>query len=352
MLYTKTVGALPVIPQAERLELAKGKPDDHARLLSKQVFAKAVEVWQASQPVVSSQDIKAVAWNIERCNHIQPSVELLASLDADIILLSELDYGMARSGQRHTTAELAATLGYGYVYGVEFLELGVGSPKEVELYSGQTNDVGYHGNAILSRLELKKPGLVRLEQAGEWFGKIKAGDQLRIGGRIAALATIEIGGRDIVFASVHFEDRATPAERGRQMEVLLSCIEEYAPQSPAVIGGDFNTFSFEREMLRGSLEDIRRLLGEDPGRVLHPDRHEPLFAAAKSYGYDWRDCNQLGEPTQRIMSSPLSVRTGKKLDWFFARGLQASAPEVINATPADIEYYLSDHELITTSLQL
>ena len=352
MLHLETVESLPVIPLAERERLALEAPAEHGRLLASQTFSKAVEVRQVPAPFPAKQGVKAVAWNIERGGQLQLQAELLASLDADIILLGEVDYGMARSNQRHVAAELATALGCGYVYGVEFLELGLGSLKESESCAGQTNDVGYHGNVILSRLELKRPALVRLEQEGAWFGKIRAGDQRRIGGRMACLATIEIGGRDVVFASVHLEDRATMAERGRLMAVLLDCIEEYAPQAPAVIGGDLNTFSFDREAMYGPLADVRRAFVEDPGRLLHPAKHEPLFEIAKGRGYDWQSCNLPGEPTQRLKSTPLSVRTGKKMDWFLVRGLQASSPEVISATPADIAWYLSDHELIAVNLSL
>ena len=351
-MHIGSVESLPVIPLERRRQLAQEEPDRHGIILDGQAFARSVEFRQASAGPAGKRSVKAVAWNAERGRYLQPSAELLAGLDADIILLSEMDYGMARSGQRHTTAELAAILGCGYVYGVEFLELGLGSFEESERCAGQANDAGYHGNAILSRLELKRPALVRLEDSGAWFGRIKAGDQRRIGGRMAALATIEIGGRDIVFASVHIEDRATPAQRAEQMDTLLRCIEEYAPGAPAVIGGDLNTFSFDREMLHAALEDIRRLMKEDPGRILHPSNHEPLFKVAEEHGYDWRNCNLPGEPTQRVAVSPLSVRAGKKIDWFLVRGLDSSGAAVIDATPADIAWPLSDHELIAVNLKL
>ncbi|MYB40195.1 endonuclease [Candidatus Saccharibacteria bacterium] len=350
MLHFGVVESLPVIPQEERQKLALETPDKHDRIMEDQAFAKTVEARQAQTVSSAKQDVKVVAWNIERGGQLRLQAELLAGLDADIVLLSEADYGMARSDQRHTAAELAAALGCGYVYGVEFLELGLGSLRESESCAGLTNDVGYHGNAILSRLELKRPALVRLEQTGAWFGEIKDGDQRRIGGRMACLATIEVGGVDVAFASVHLEDRATMAERGRLMEVLIDCIEEYAPQAPAVIGGDLNTFSFDREAMYGPLGDVRRAFAADPGRLLHPTEHEPLFVLAEGRGYDWQSCNLLGEPTQRLKSTPLSIRSGKKIDWFLTRGLKASAPRVIDATPRDIAWYLSDHELIAVNL--
>jgi len=74
----------------------------------------------------------------------------------------QLDIGMARSGNRHTVAELAVALGMGYAYGIEFIELGLGDEREEEWHKDERNAAGFHGNAILSRYPLNDFALIRL----------------------------------------------------------------------------------------------------------------------------------------------------------------------------------------------
>ena len=57
------------------------------------------------------------SWNAERLKYARPSQALLGSVLPDIALLTEVDIGMARSGNRHTVRDLAEPLDSGYVYG-------------------------------------------------------------------------------------------------------------------------------------------------------------------------------------------------------------------------------------------
>ena len=350
MLHLQSTQSLPIIPKDERNRLSNYSKTKHSEILANQQFATTVELNQAPTCKQLNSNIRVIAWNLERCYHINASAELLASLNADIILLSEMDMGMARTDQKHTTACLAEKLGYGYVYGVEFLEFGLGSAVETAKFHGQSNQVGYHGNAILSRTELEQPGLVRLDDSGEiWFNP---GMETRLGGRVAVLATIKIDNQDVVFASVHLEDRTNPENRAEQVAVLLKAIEDYNPGAPTVIGGDFNTHSFDLHKLSSSIDQVRQLMKQDPHRLLHPQKHEPLFSLANNLGYEWENCNQLGAATDRKITKPLSLVGDKKMDWFLTRGLSVFNPAVIAATPTDIAYPLSDHELIVIDIKI
>ena len=95
--------------------------------------------------------MRIAAWNAERCKYLPESAALLAGIGADVVLLSELDVGMARSGNRHTPRELARALGSGYLFGVEYVELGLGDNREKAWHAGQSNQSGLHGNGILSK---------------------------------------------------------------------------------------------------------------------------------------------------------------------------------------------------------
>ncbi len=89
------------------------------------------------------------AWNLERCKYPEASVALLQEASVDISLVSEMDCGMARSGNINTTRFVAQRLGAGYAFAVEFVELGLGNDQEMALFKGRMNSHGYHGNAIM-----------------------------------------------------------------------------------------------------------------------------------------------------------------------------------------------------------
>ena len=99
---------------------------------------------------------------------------------------------MARTGNRHTIADLAAALGAGYVFAVEFVELDLGDARERGWFAGETNDAGLHGAGFVSARPLLDPRLLRLENSGRWFDG--AFGERRVGGRIAVMAALEIAG--------------------------------------------------------------------------------------------------------------------------------------------------------------
>ena len=68
-----------------------------------------------------------------------------------VILMNEMDIGMARSGNVHTARRLALQLGMNYSYCVEFLELTRGTQEEQMKTEGNRDALSLHGNAILSK---------------------------------------------------------------------------------------------------------------------------------------------------------------------------------------------------------
>src|SRR3712207_4565526 len=68
----------------------------------------------ASAPPPSSGTVRATAWNIERGTMLDEIVRVLRAHgvlgQSDVLLLTELDYGMARSGNRHVAREMAEGL--------------------------------------------------------------------------------------------------------------------------------------------------------------------------------------------------------------------------------------------------
>ena len=297
----------------------------HQSFMSDIAAMSMVETGGGSTEASLPQTFTVGAWNLERCLFAEKSAALLASQAPDVVLLTELDSGMARTGQRHPTAEIAAALGMHYSYGVEFFELGLGGETERPYCSDDHNDAGWHGNAVLSRAAPVASVLIRLDDHGHWYVD---GDhawdrnQPRIGGRMAIATIIPTVAGNLCVVSVHLESNADSAHRGRQMERLIEAIDRFAPDLPVLIGGDLNT---------GNTPDA-------------PDwRTESLFDAARAHGFSW-DNNADGVTTRRSYLTPHPTRS-MKLDWFASRGLSMDGAAIVSALDPNGEP-LSDHELI------
>jgi endonuclease/exonuclease/phosphatase family metal-dependent hydrolase len=342
------------IPSERRQAILEGARDRaaHARWLAELALDTALDVGGAPSPGDPPRDaLRVVAWNLERCRQLEASAERLASLAPDVLLLSELDWGMARSGNRHTARELAARLGFAYAFGVEFLELELGGPAERAELAGRTNELGLHGNALLVRGELLRPRLLRLERRGDWFDGARG--ERRVGGRCAVLGQVRLAGRLVSCASLHLESHGSREQRAEELQTLLDALDDYDRDAPALIGGDLNSFSLALAELTRP-DAVAAALRADPQRWSNPVPHEPLFERAARAGFAWADANAAGVATLRH-ASPASLggstRGALKLDWLLCRGLAASAPRVIEALSADGRM-LSDHELVAAELRL
>lgn len=341
------------IPESLRQTIRDGASDRaaHARWLDELGLDAALDVGGSVAARPAPPRVRVVAWNLERCQQLEASAALLEANAPDVLLLAEMDWGMARTGDRHTARELAERLGCAYAFGVEFLELDLGGASERARLEGRSNAVGYHGNAILARGELLRPRLVRLERRGDWFDGARG--ERRVGGRCALLAQIALAAGRVTFAAVHLDSHGTREQRALEMQALLDAIEVYAPGAPALVGGDLNSFSLDLATL-GDPRAVAEALRADPGRWSHPVPHEPLFERAARAGFEWSSCNALGVPTLRHPkpdeASPLaSTRGALKLDWLLCRGLAATAPSVIEAVGSDGRT-LSDHEAIAAEV--
>jgi endonuclease/exonuclease/phosphatase family metal-dependent hydrolase len=260
------------------------------------------------------------AWNVERCYAVEGSARLLRRERADIALLSEMDNGMARTGQRHTSRDLAASLGLAYAFGVEFLELELGKGVELEFCRDDFNRHGLHGNAVLARTALHTPVTIRLEAHGHWFRP--ESPEHRIGTRCAVAAVVMTTDGPLFVASVHLESSAGTDYRAAEIRTLLDAVDAVAGNMPAIIGGDLNT-----------------------GLATDGDfDKEPLFGHAYDRGYE-----RHGGPLDRMTTRPSRVnrtlQRGWKLDWFLARGLHVAESRVVASLAPDGEV-LSDHEMI------
>lgn len=284
----------------------------------------------------ADKSLRIAFWNAERGHAPKQAAALLDRSGADIALLCELDHGVARTGQRHTAREAAQHLDADYLYAVEF----------IELENIQAHTRGFHGNAILSRIAMTDPLLIRFPEDAGWIsGTNRARRQ---GSRIALATRVVLGGQSVVVVTTHLESHAGPARRANQMKLLLDALDSYAGEQPVLIGGDFNTRTASKDAMRAT-GARRRLQHEDPAVFTRPHTREPLFEIAARAGYSWQSCNQ-PLPTERTGADDPG-RPRFRLDWFFARGLVCENPQNI---PAERPRggALSDHDVITTDIRL
>lgn len=306
----------------------------------------AIEVRDPALAAIPRDEARVAFWNAERLKYAEASRAMLDRIDADALILCEVDVGMARSGNRHTIEDLASSLGAGFMFGVEFVELGLGDLRERTLHAGETNAAGLHGAGFVSRARLSRPALVRLEESGRWFDG--AFHERRVGARIAVLAEMEIGGVKVLLVSAHYESHSDPADRLLQTRTMLDAIEAHAPGRPVIIGGDFNTSTFSLHE-KNDPDFVGRALAADPDRLVDPVPYEPMFELLRVRGYDWTRCNVKRAPTQRTRPDGTPQPPFGKIDWLFSRGLRCTDPAVIPAIDEQ-GHAISDHEALAVTI--
>jgi len=328
----------------------------------------------------------AVAWNIERGIHLDAIIDVLrthpALRGADLYFLTELDFGMARSGNRDIPGEIARALELNGAFTPCYLNLDRGSGLEQN--TSTENTYGIHGNALFSRWPIRDAAAVRLKN-----GKDKMrGKEKRIGSQVAVLATVELPAGPLRCASVHLDAHSTRSHRRRQLREILDALD-FDRRIPALIGGDFNTSTHNTNKAIWAIIGFWVRVAMGVRRVL--TRHYPfperfferrLFAMLERRGFDFRSLNELGATTldHRILSEkdrsnlkdwlpewclahverelrPFNNTASLKLDWFAGRGLRAarspaaSPPAVIRGIQRAGQR-LSDHDPIVLEFEL
>lgn len=331
-MIIKSMPVLPPVDAEQRAAILSScrTSDAHRALLAGTPAMNAVQVGGTASDDTLSAELTLVAWNVERCLFPEDTAAHLAPLAPDIVLLSEVDHGMARTGQRHTTEAVANAMGMTYAFGVEFFELDLGGPTERSFCKDDFNALGWHGNAVLSRVPLNRVAMIRLDNAGHWFAAENGAadpEQPRIGGRMAILAEVATAKGPLTVVSTHLESNANAAFRARQFSVLLDAVETFAPSGPVLIGGDLNT-----------------------GNHLPPDydwRRETLFALGDERGYSWKATAD-GPTTRPSLITPHPDRV-MKLDWILVRGPVPLASGIVSSLDATNKP-LSDHDAVWSRL--
>jgi len=325
-------------------ELQTVSPDDRARILAAPRTSDAHRGLLASLPCMNAvqrggtpraaqlpETFPILAWNLERCLFPEDSAAHLSDIAPQVVLLSEMDNGMARTKQRHTTADMAGALGMTYAFGVEFFEMDLGGKTERAFCEDDFNARGWHGNAILSAVPFEKVTMIRLDDHGHWFAQGAGGDagQPRVGGRNAIAAVVPTVNGPLCVVSTHLESNADGHHRATQFDTLMAAVDAFAPGLPVVIGGDLNT-----------------------GNHLPPDfdwRRETLFANAEKQGYDWSFTAD-GITTRPSLITPHPTRQ-MKLDWICGRGVGCVSKGVLTSV-SRAGRPLSDHDAVFANVSV
>lgn len=329
--------------------------------------------------------IRATAWNIERGTRLEGVVRVLGEHPlmsrSDVLLLTELDYGMARSGNLHVTRELARALGMAYAFAPCYINLSKGSGLE----SGAEGDnaLALHGNALLSRWPILRAWSVALPNGKD---KMK-GREKRLGSQRAVVCDLEHPSGLLRAVSLHLDAHSSQRHRQQQMKVVLDFLETLSPRAPVLVGGDWNTSTYDSSRAVYSIVGFFRRVLMGVGNVienhyLKPDSwfERALFRELDARGYDFRELNEPGAGTLHYDVRDLAANTNMgewvprwcfwwiewalkdqggrcslKLDWFAGRDVVPDAtqqPRVVGRLRGPSGEVLSDHDPIVLDFTL
>lgn len=328
--------------------------------------------------------IVAAAWNIERGIMLDGIVDALKHhddlKDKDVLLLTELDHGMARSGNRFVARELAEKLDMNYAFAPVYIALQKGSGVEAAIAGENTESI--HGLAVFSKWPMRNVHAIPLPN-----GKDKMwGKEKRLGFLRALIADIEYPSGTFRAVTIHLDAHCSRAHRRRQIRIILDHLDTLAPL-PTLLGGDWNTTTFNSQNSTRAIMGYWRRVFMGPKRVAtrhlpHPERYfeRPLFADLESRGYEFRSLNNVGEGTLHYHVESIEKNTnlrdwvpewcfpfifwaanrvgGKvsgRLDWFAGKGIRlagGTTPRTIGDLHDQDRTPLSDHDAITVEFLL
>jgi endonuclease/exonuclease/phosphatase family metal-dependent hydrolase len=329
--------------------------------------------------------IRATAWNIERGSRLDGIIRALGEDElmkqSDVLLLTELDYGMARSENRHVAREIAAALGMSYAFAPCYINLSKGSGLE----SGAEgeNAEGLHGNAVLSRWPIRRAWSIALPNGKD---KMRGGEK-RLGSQRAVVCDVEHPSGALRVVSLHLDAHSSQRHRRQQMSVVLDRLEQTVPRLPVLVGGDWNTSTYNSSRALYSIAGFFRRVLMGVGNVIENHYLKPeswfergLFRELERRGYRYRELNAPGAGTLHYDAKDLAANTNMgewvprwcfwwiewalrdhggrcslKLDWFAGTGVEPdpqSPPRVVGGLRGAAGQVLSDHDPIVLDFSL
>lgn len=339
---------------------------------------------EARTRATDASTVRATAWNIERGKRLASIKRVLREHPvlraSDVLLLTELDYGMARTANADVAREIAESLGMNYAFAPCYLALNKGSGVEADV-EGE-NLQALHGNALLSRFPLRRVHAIALPN-----GKDKmSGKEKRLGQQRAVVADVEHPAGEFRAVSLHLDAHSTQRHRYRQMRLVLDHLDRLEPCLPTLIGGDWNTSTYNSRRAVYSILGYARRVAMGVENVVknhypYPERwfERKLFRELERRGYAYRELNALGVCTLHYDVGDATVNTNMgdwipqwcfwfinwalkkhegrcslKLDWFAGKGIKRASdtlPQVVSEL-RDADGVLSDHDAIVLDFSL
>ena len=247
------------------------------RLSSEEIHAVNGERSRVVWPLADDRPLRIVTWNIERGIKFEAIAARLEDLDADVVLLQEVDRFCARSGQRDVARDLAVVLRMNWITGGEFQEIGAGGDRPC-----------VSGQAILSRQPIDDERVMRFADQAALKWTINPA-QPRRGGRMALRASTS----GLVAYSVHLESGGNENLRARQVAQLAG--DARSVDGAVLVGGDFNN---------------------------EGDRDSRMFAPFQRAGF----INTMAREAQHAR---------RPIDWIFAKNLPGAAVAVLAPEASD-----------------
>ena len=363
------------IEETESSELYKKIRPTVERILGAVVREDFSEIPKSEIPNPKSA-VSAIAWNIERGNIFEGIVDALKNhehlRDRDLFLLTELDYGMARSRNRFVAREIAQELKLNYAFAPVYIALQKGSGVEA-LAEGE-NTTSIHGLSMFSRYPMRNAHAVDLPN-----GKDKMwGKEKRLGYLRALVADIEHPLGTFRAVTTHLDAHCSRAHRHLQIKIVLDHLDTLPPL-PTVIGGDWNTTTFNSQNSTRAILGYWRRVMMGPKRIVtkhfpYPDRYfeRNLFNELERRGFNYKDLNEPGAGTLHYdvesiekntnlrdwvpewcfpfifwAARRVGGRVSGRLDWFTGRDIEpAGKPLTIGNLTDESGTPLSDHDAI------
>jgi endonuclease/exonuclease/phosphatase family metal-dependent hydrolase len=361
---------------------------DAERILNAVVVENLVDARSSSFSLSNEQakacTLNALAWNIERGIQFEGILDALQShpqlKEKDILLLTELDHGMARTGNRFVARDIAKELNVNYAFAPVYIALQKGSGVEAEM-EGE-NTLSIHGLGMFSKWPMQNAHAIALPN-----GKDKmSGKEKRLGHLRALVSDVVHPNGTFRAVTLHLDVHCSREHRRRQMNIVLDHLNTL-PTLPTLIGGDWNTTTFNAQTATHAILGYWRRVMMGVGNVAknhfpHPDRYfeKGLFSDVEIRGYEYKKFNEAGVGTLHYHIESIEKNTNLRdwvpewcfrfifwaarrvgggvsvrLDWFAGKGIELAAdstPKTIGNLTTIEGIPLSDHDAITLDFRL
>ena len=249
-------------------------------LTDEQIHRVEGEPRRVERARTNTETLTVVTWNIARGVDFPSILEQLRTLEADVVLLQEVDRFCGRSGGRDVARDLAMALDMNWVWAGEFQEIGESIGAQPALT----------GQAVLSRTPIEDARIIPFEAQAGWRWSWNP-VQPRRGGRIALRARTS----DVVVYNVHLESTGGDRLRANQLEEVVGA--DAAQMSElALVAGDFNNS-------RRASEDLLATLAGAGFADALGNRGQSATSKNHDHAIDWIFARGFGHFTGRVRRS-------------------------------------------------